>query len=69
MKVNNLELIKPLINNCNEGEFYLLLIVHRPKDGLTRFDKEGNKSKQRTIKSYYISNIEYLDRKMDEIEA
>ena len=69
MKVNNLELIKPLINNCNEGEFYLLLIVHRPKDGLTRFDKEGNKSKQRTIKSYYISNIEYLDKKMDEIEA
>ena len=67
MKINNLEIIKPLISNCNEGEFYLLLVIHRPKDGLTKFDKEGSKSKQKTIKSYYISNVEYLERKMDEI--
>ena len=69
MKINNLEIIKPLISNCNEGEFYLLLIIHRPKDGVTKFDKDGNKNHQKTIKSYYVSNAEYLEKKMDEIMA
>lgn len=67
MEVNNIELIKPFIN-CNEGEFYLLQLIHRSKDGLTKFDSDDKKFYNKTIKSYYITSPEYLDRKTDEIK-
>lgn len=67
MEVNNIELIKPFINS-NEGEFYLLQLIHRSKDGLTKFDSDGKKFYNKTIKSYYVTSPEYLDRKMDEIK-
>lgn len=68
MIVDNFERIKKLIN-CQEGEFYLLQIIHRSKDGLTKFDEDSEKShfSNKTIKSYYVSSHEYLDKKREEI--
>ena len=68
MIIDNFERIKKLIN-CKEGEFYLLQIIHRSKDGLTKFDGDVEKShfSNKTLKSYYISNSEYLDKKKAEI--
>ena len=68
MVIDNFERIKKLIN-CKEDEFYLLQIIHRSKDGLTKFDNEGEKQhfSNKTIKTYYISNPQYLDTKREEI--
>lgn len=71
MIVDNFEKIKGFIHDEQIGndEFYLLQIIHRSKDGLTKFDKEGEKQhfSNKTIKSYYVTTPEYLDRKKDEI--
>lgn len=68
MTIDNFDLIKEMIN-CEEGEFYLLQIIHRSKDGLTKFDKDTEKShfSNKTLKSYYVTSTEYLDKKKDEI--
>lgn len=60
--VDNFNQIKNHIN-CEEGEFYLLQIIQRGKD---QQDSEDKRSR-RTIKSYYISSPEYLERKKEEI--
>lgn len=66
MITDNFELIKDFIR-CEKGEFHLLQIIHRSKDGLTKFDEGKDNFSNKTIKSYYISSPEYLDRKKDEI--
>ena len=63
--IDNLELIKPLLNFENEGDFYMLWIFKRKKDQTT--DKANHQS-ARTIKTYCIDNIEYLERYYDEIK-
>ena len=62
--INNIELIKPLLNFDNEGDFYMLYILKRKKDQTT--DKANHQS-VRTIKSYCIESIEYLEKRYDEI--
>lgn len=68
MIVDNFDLIKKFIN-CKEGEFYLVQIIHRSKDGLTKFDNKGEKShfSNKTIKSYYVTSSDYLDKKKTEM--
>ena len=66
MVIDNFEKIKKFIN-CKEGEFYLLQIIHRSKDGLTQFDDGNIKFSNKTIKSFYISSPIYLERKKKEI--
>lgn len=64
--IDNLELIKPLLNFENSGDFYMLYILKRKKD-----QPEGerdNHQSVRTIKSYCVSSIEYLEKKYDEIK-
>jgi hypothetical protein len=64
--IDNLELIKPLLNFENEGDFYMLYVFKRKKD-----QPEGerdNHQSVRTIKSYCVSSIEYLEKKYDEIK-
>jgi hypothetical protein len=64
--INNLELIKPLLNFENEGDFYMLYILKRKKD-----QPEGerdNHQSVRTIKTYCVDSIEYLETRMDEIQ-
>lgn len=61
--INNLELIKPLLNFDKKGDFYMLYIFKRKKD---QVDKENHQS-VRTIKTYCIDSLEYLDKKFEEI--
>lgn len=64
--VNNIELIKPLLNFENEGDFYMLYVLKRKKD-----QPEGerdNHQSVRTLRSYCINSIEQLEKKYDEIQ-
>ena len=63
--IDNLELIKNLLNFDNEGDFYMLYVLKRKKDQTT--DKSNHQS-VRTIKSYCINSIEYLEKRYDEIK-
>jgi hypothetical protein len=65
MAISNIELIKPLLNFTNEGDFYMLYIFKRKKD-----QPEGerdNHQSVRTIKTYAVDSIEYLEKRYDEI--
>ena len=64
--IDNLELIKPLLNFENEGDFYMLYVLKRKKD-----QPEGerdNHQSVRTIRSYCIKSIEQLEKRYDEIK-
>jgi hypothetical protein len=64
--INNLELIKPLLNFEKPGDFYMLYVLKRKKD-----QPEGerdNHQSVRTIKSYCIESIDHLERRYDEIK-
>jgi hypothetical protein len=63
MKVDNFDLIKKHIYSSDSNEFYMLQIMRRTKD------QKGydGKHKQSIIKTYFISSVEYLDSKRDEI--
>lgn len=64
--IDNIEQIKNLLNFTDEGDFYMLLIMKRKKD-----QPEGerdNHQSVRTIKTYCIDNLEYLDKRYDEIK-
>lgn len=64
--IDNLELIKDLLNFENEGDFYMLYVFKRKKD-----QPEGEKDNHqsvRTIRSYCIRSIEQLDKRYEEIK-
>lgn len=63
--LDNLELIKPLLNFSKPGDFYMLYVFKRKKDQTT--DKSNHQS-VRTIKTYCIDSIEYLEKRYDEIK-
>jgi hypothetical protein len=63
--INNLDLIKPLLNFEKKGDFYMLYVFKRKKD-----QPEGerdNHQSVRTIKTYCIESIDHLERRYDEI--
>jgi hypothetical protein len=63
--INNIELIKPLLNYEKPGDFYMLYVFKRKKD-----QPEGerdNHQSVRTIKTYCIESIDHLERRWDEI--
>lgn len=64
--IDNIELIKPLLNFSNSGDFYMLYVFKRKKD-----QPEGEKDNHqsvRTIKTYCIESIEHIERRYDEIK-
>ena len=64
--IDNIELIRPLLNFTDEGDFYMLYVFKRKKD-----QPEGerdNHQSVRTIKTYCISGIDHLERRYDEIK-
>ena len=63
--IDNLELIKTLLNFENKGDFYMLYIFKRKKDQTT--DKSNHQS-VRTTKTYCVDSIEYLEKRYDEIK-
>jgi hypothetical protein len=63
--IDNLQLIKPLLNFSEKGDFYMLYVFKRKKD-----QPEGerdNHQSVRTIKTYCIESIDHLDRRWEEI--
>ena len=63
--IDNIELIKGLLNFADEGDFYMLYVFKRKKD-----QPEGerdNHQSVRTIKTYCIESIDHLERRYDEI--
>lgn len=63
--INNLELIKPLLNFEQPGDFYMLYVFKRKKDQTT--DKANHQS-VRTIKAYSIESFEHLEKRYEEIQ-
>lgn len=65
--IDNLEHIKPLLSFDKSGDFYQLFVLLRKKD-----QPEGQKDNHqsvRTIKSYSVSSIEYLEKRYEEIKG
>lgn len=65
MEINNKELILPLLNFEQKGDFYMLYIFVRKKDQPD--DLKDNHQSVRTIKTYCIESIEYLEKRWEEI--
>lgn len=63
--INNIELIKPLLNFSEKGDFYMLYIFKRKKDQPE--GERGNHQSVRTIKTYCIESVEHLEKRYDEI--
>ena len=63
--INNIEIIKPLLNFENEGDFYMLYVFKRKKD--QPVGERDNHQSVRTIRSYCIKSIEQLEKRYDEI--
>ncbi len=64
--LDNLEIIRPLLNFEKKRDFYMLYVFKRKKD-----QPEGerdNHQSVRTIKTYCIESIEHLERRYDEIK-
>jgi hypothetical protein len=64
--IDNIEHIKKLLNFEEKGDFYMLYLLKRKKD-----QPEGerdNHQSVRTIKSYCVESIEYLEKRYDEIK-
>ncbi len=64
--IDNIELIKPLLNFENVGDFYFCLILKRKKDQPE--NERDNHQSVRTIKTYCIDSIEYLEKRYDEMK-
>ncbi len=64
--IDNMSTIKGLLNFENEGDFYMLYVFKRKKD-----QPEGerdNHQSVRTIKTYCVESVEYLEKRYDEIK-
>ena len=64
--IDNIELIKDLLNFEQEGDFYMLYVFKRKKDQPE--SERDNHQSVRTIKTYCIDSIEYLEKRYDEIK-
>jgi hypothetical protein len=65
-KIDNIRTIKGLLNFENEGDFYMLYVFKRKKD---QFEGErDNHQSVRTIKTYCVDSVEYLEKRYDEIK-
>lgn len=61
--IDNLEIIKPFLTFENENDFYFVQILKRKKE----HPELG--SNNYVVKTYYISSLEYLDDKFDEMKV
>ena len=64
--INNLEIIKPLLNFSEQGDFYMLYVFKRKKDQPD--GERDNHQSVRTIKTYCIESIDHLERRYSEIK-
>lgn len=61
--IDNLKFIKPFLIFESDDDFYSLQIIQRRKENP---DLDSN---SRAIKSYYISSLDYLESRYDEIKS
>ena len=64
--IDNIDIVKSLLNFTEPGDFYMLYVFKRKKD-----QPEGerdNHQSVRTIKTYCVDSLEHLDRRYDEIK-
>jgi len=64
--IDNLEIIKGLLNFEEKGDFYMLYVFKRKKDQPE--DERDNHQSVRTIKTYCIESIEHLEKRYNEIK-
>lgn len=64
--IDNIELIKPLLNFSESGDFYMLYVFKRKKDQPE--GERNNHQSVRTIKTYCVESIEYLEKRYEEIK-
>jgi hypothetical protein len=64
--IDNINLIKPLLNFSDEGDFYMLYVFKRKKDQPER--ERDNHQSVRTIKTYCVDSVEYIDKRYEEIK-
>lgn len=64
--INNLEIIKPLLNFSEQGDFYMLYVFKRKKDQPD--GERDNHQSVRTIKTYCIESIDHLECRYSEIK-
>ena len=65
MVINNIDLIKPLLNFSEKGNFYMLYVFKRKKDQPEA--ERDNHQSVRTIKTYCIESVDHLEKRYDEI--
>ena len=65
-KVDNFDVIKRLLKFEDKDDFYFLQIIQRKKDG-NQIPSQNRNNGYRTIKSYYISSIEDLEKRREVI--
>lgn len=63
--INNINIIKPILNFETDGDFYMLYILKRKKDQPD--GEKDNSQSVRTIKTYTIESLEYLDKRYTEM--
>jgi hypothetical protein len=63
--IDNLKAIIPLLNFQNDGDFYMVHILRRKKDG----SADNRHQSVRTIKTYCVESHGYLEEKMEEIRS
>lgn len=63
--IDNIEEIKKLLNFEDKEDFYMLYVMKRKKDQTT--DKSNHQS-VRTIKTYIVESVEYLENRYEEIK-
>ena len=63
--IDNIEIIKSILNFQKKGDFYMLYVFKRKKDQPE--DERDNHQSVRTIKTYCIESIDHLERRYDEI--
>jgi hypothetical protein len=64
--IDNINAIKPLLNFERDGDFYMLYVFKRKKDQPD--GEKDNHQSVRTIKTYCVESIEYLDKRYEEIK-
>lgn len=63
--IDNIQIIKPLLRFEQPGDFFMLYVLKRKKD--MPAEERDNHQSVRTIKSYCVDSVEYLERRYDEI--
>jgi hypothetical protein len=66
--IDNIELIKPLLNFSDPEDFYMLYVFKRKKDLSEDEKAKSNHQSVRTIKTYHIESIEHLENRYEEIK-